>query len=460
MSLAKNLALAPIISFGYLSGAAAQIPPDGTVTLTDGGMYFDQTEPYSANMPYAKLHIGAVHHPGGGNAPFDAEYLELTAPYSNPMLVDMSRCRRFAGGMIDCHVQYPLSTKDMLGTSVTVTGRYYLKDDNTSYEKALKRSSSITGVSGSQGLPEATIDTSGNRPPIADAGEDVTTDLTSLFNLNGLGSTDPDGDRLTYKWEQISGPRTRRLRAGATPSFWPTPGTRKFRLTVTDYHGLISAPDEVTITHEPRPEPPDCPLWGRDDIMKSVIASQPGGQGSSYSLEYSLKPQKRAQLQAESDRLEQLYPNFKTLEVKAVVSSTSEGSLLQAPLQASTNVAGAPPAVRRFESPVSPAPQLYWAGELFQERQYYQVKTTVALYDETGQEMTAATYPPECQSAEIYVLLVPMVGPVIGGSGFPIRGPLLIFTDDDGEHRREAQVNDFPKPKRHNFDPNNGPVPQ
>ncbi|NIV39503.1 MAG: DUF11 domain-containing protein, partial [Anaerolineae bacterium] len=68
--------------------------------------------------------------------------------------------------------------------------------------------------------------------------------------LDGTGSSDPDGDALTYHWEQtggtsvtLSGPDT------ANPSFTaPTvAGTLTFELTVTDIFGATGA-DGTTVT--------------------------------------------------------------------------------------------------------------------------------------------------------------------------------------------------------------------
>lgn len=443
---------------------AAQIPPDGTVTLTDGGLYFVQMEPYSDGVPYAKLNIGALHHPGGGNLPYDAEFIEITAPYSNPMVVDVAQsCRRLSGRVIGCHVQYPLSTKDMQASSVTLTGRYYIKDNAASYEAAVKRSSPVTGEAGSEGRPEASIDITGNRPPIANAGEDVTTNLTSLFWLDGRGSSDPDGDTLTYKWEQVSGhPVDLGQPTGAMAMFWPpgfpSPRARTFRLTVTDYHGHVSAPDDVTITHEPRPTAPSCPVWGRDDLVASLTPSQPGGSGSNFGIRLELDPAKTAVLQSEADRLGQLYPDFKTLEIKITASKTSGGNVMGRTITVdpvSPEIPGASSLSLRFETPVSPAPQVIWSGEPFEGFQSYQIKTEVKLYGDNDQALNTSIYPGECESAEVYVHMAPMAGRIIGGTGFPIRAPLFVITDGE-ELLASRDVDDFPKPQSRNYDPGRG----
>jgi hypothetical protein len=45
----------------------------------------------------------------------------------------------------------------------------------------------------------------GNSPPVADAGPNQTGVAAGTITLNGSGSYDPDGDPLTYSWQQISG---------------------------------------------------------------------------------------------------------------------------------------------------------------------------------------------------------------------------------------------------------------
>jgi len=89
------------------------------------------------------------------------------------------------------------------------------------------------------GTPPPPIDT--NTAPVADAGADQTltaTGATTSVTLDGSGSSDPDGDALTYSWSNGA--------TGATPTVALTKGTHVLSLTVSD--GEESDTDEVTIT--------------------------------------------------------------------------------------------------------------------------------------------------------------------------------------------------------------------
>ena len=88
-----------------------------------------------------------------------------------------------------------------------------------------------------------------NRVPIADAGPDQTIPKKTLVTLNGTGSSDPDGDSLTYAWTQTSGPAV--ILAGAdtaTPTVTPPKsGVYAFQLVVNDSDGGTSS-DTVQVT--------------------------------------------------------------------------------------------------------------------------------------------------------------------------------------------------------------------
>jgi hypothetical protein len=89
-----------------------------------------------------------------------------------------------------------------------------------------------------------------NQAPTANAGPDQSVTGGATVNLNGAGSSDPDGDTLTFTWTQTGGTGVTLNGAGtATPSFVSAAAsdTLIFRLVVND--GTVdSAPDEVVVT--------------------------------------------------------------------------------------------------------------------------------------------------------------------------------------------------------------------
>lgn len=106
------------------------------------------------------------------------------------------------------------------------------------------------GVVSDSQTTSITIDPPPNSPPTADAGDDRTVNSGTTVTLDGTGSTDPDGDDLTYAWTQTAGPATTLTGADTTtPTFTaPTgPATLTFTLTVTDPHDATDT-DTVTIT--------------------------------------------------------------------------------------------------------------------------------------------------------------------------------------------------------------------
>ncbi len=102
-----------------------------------------------------------------------------------------------------------------------------------------------------------------NHAPVANAGQNQTRNEGSLVVLNGTASSDPDGDRLSYAWSQVSGPLVILSdNSTATPNF-TAPGvglegaTLVFQLLVND-GSAESAPAQVTVMVLNVNSPPAC----------------------------------------------------------------------------------------------------------------------------------------------------------------------------------------------------------
>jgi hypothetical protein len=90
-----------------------------------------------------------------------------------------------------------------------------------------------------------------NHPPVANAGDDQRVDPGDTVTLGAAGSTDPDGDTLTFHWTQVAGPAV--TLAGTTtvaPTFVApevdADTTLTFELTVADGRGG-TATDRVSV---------------------------------------------------------------------------------------------------------------------------------------------------------------------------------------------------------------------
>ncbi len=95
----------------------------------------------------------------------------------------------------------------------------------------------------------------GNQPPIANAGGPYSGTVGQIVDFNGAGSSDPDGDLLTYVWD--FGDQT--SDTGATPShMYSAAGTFHVTLTVSDGHGGTASTtvDAVIAAAPPVNHPP------------------------------------------------------------------------------------------------------------------------------------------------------------------------------------------------------------
>jgi hypothetical protein len=126
-----------------------------------------------------------------------------------------------------------------------------------------------------------------NLAPVANAGPDQTQTGSTLVTLDGRGSSDPDGNPITYLWEQFAGPTV--SLSGATfdvASFTPPEvGVYTFRLTVSD--GALTRTDTVTITRQSLPPAASisgslATTAGQTVSLSGAGSSDPDGETLTY----------------------------------------------------------------------------------------------------------------------------------------------------------------------------------
>ncbi len=140
-----------------------------------------------------------------------------------------------------------------------------------------------------------------NHAPYADAGDDQSVLSEARVTLNGTGSSDPDGDALSYSWVQTSGPSVVLSNANRSWLSFYAPAVSSgnavlvFTLTVTDPLG-VQAADQCRITVV-APEVPETPApvnqapsadAGGDQTVPSEALVTLNGTGSSDPDEDSL----------------------------------------------------------------------------------------------------------------------------------------------------------------------------
>jgi len=105
--------------------------------------------------------------------------------------------------------------------------------------------------------PDTVTISTENRKPVADAGPDQTAFVTDTITLDGSGSTDVDGDPLSFEWSFTSIPSGSAAALSDLTVVNPTfaldmPGTYTVQLIVND--GMVdSDPNTITITTENSP---------------------------------------------------------------------------------------------------------------------------------------------------------------------------------------------------------------
>ena len=95
--------------------------------------------------------------------------------------------------------------------------------------------------------------TTSNSPPVANAGSAQSVAVGTMITLDGSGSTDVDGDPLTFEWSIASRPAASASELSDPSAVMPTfnvdaPGTYLFELVVRDPSNAASAPSVVAVS--------------------------------------------------------------------------------------------------------------------------------------------------------------------------------------------------------------------
>jgi hypothetical protein len=143
---------------------------------------------------------------------------------------------------------------------------------------------SFTGITNEpfmSGQPDDGVCLNGERP-VADAGADFTVESGDTADLDGSGSSDPDGGALTYEWSQTDGPAVALSSTTAESPTFTAPDVDAdtdltFSLVVTDPDSRVSLPDEVVVTVVPEGSGPDAGDEPGPDAGEPPVDDDDGG---------------------------------------------------------------------------------------------------------------------------------------------------------------------------------------
>ncbi|HKZ53907.1 MAG TPA: PKD domain-containing protein [Anaerolineales bacterium] len=203
--------------------------------------------------------------------------------------------------------------RQLSGPSVDLNGA---KDPQPSFEaphvdapSAVIVELTVTDPGGLSATDSVTITISGhgagNRPPTANAGPDLSVVSGSTINLDGSGSSDPDGDVLSFAWRQIGGPSGELSNAQQSQATFKAPRLDSpaeivIELVVSDSGGL-SATDTLTVRvgageqdgggqFDPRKIPVELQVWWQPLCGHThVTANLPLGQEVAGILTFDLR---------------------------------------------------------------------------------------------------------------------------------------------------------------------------
>src|ERR1700722_914772 len=129
-----------------------------------------------------------------------------------------------------------------------------------------------------------------NHAPVASAGADVTVAANAPVALDGAGSSDADGDPLTYKWAQTAGPSVSlNSPSSAHPAFVAPNGAAVLQFTLVVNDGETDSPSSTVTVTVTAPSVAPTAMAGmsittpkRSFVMLNGSGSDPQGKPLTY----------------------------------------------------------------------------------------------------------------------------------------------------------------------------------
>jgi len=179
---------------------------------------------------------------GGNSSDTDCNHPELT------YLWTLTRPTNSSASLSDNEAMEPSFTPDVAGNyEITLVV-------NDGEVDSVADTMIVTATTQVEANSDAVNSTPKNNPPIANAGDNQTSEVGQAFTLDGSGSYDPDpGDQINYLWSAptdivLSSSTTEAELTFTIPSQVKTGTEYRFSLVVNDGKGGVSAVDEVVVT--------------------------------------------------------------------------------------------------------------------------------------------------------------------------------------------------------------------